>query len=66
MGKISSGVTWSIRTYAGAWDDCYDEPLIRLIATVARLYHEVLLDLSSPVYVKYSMQYSFVEACVSP
>ena len=25
MGKISSEVTWSFRTYAGAWDDCYDE-----------------------------------------
>ena len=24
MGKISSGVTWSVRTYAGAWDGCYD------------------------------------------
>ena len=27
-------------------------------------YHEVLED-RSPVYVKYSMQYSFVKACVS-
>ena len=27
MGKISSGVTWSVRTYAGAWDACYDESL---------------------------------------
>ena len=27
MGRISYGVTWSVETYAGAWDDCYDEPL---------------------------------------
>ena len=30
MGKISSEVTWSVRTYAGVWDDCYDEPLVGL------------------------------------
>ena len=26
MGKTSARVTWSVRTNAGAWDDCYDEP----------------------------------------
>ena len=26
MGKTSAEVTWSVRTHAGAWDDCYDEP----------------------------------------
>ena len=26
MGKTNARVTWSVRTHAGAWDDCYDEP----------------------------------------
>ena len=26
MGQTSAAVTWSARTHAGAWDDCYDEP----------------------------------------
>ena len=26
IGKTSTRVTWSVRTNAGAWDDCYDEP----------------------------------------
>ena len=26
MGQTSAAVTWSARTHAGTWDDCYDEP----------------------------------------
>ena len=26
MSQYSAGVTWPVRTHAGAWDDCYDEP----------------------------------------
>ena len=26
MGQTSTGVTWPVRTCAGAWDDCCDEP----------------------------------------
>ena len=26
MGKTNARVTWSVRTHAGAWDDCNDEP----------------------------------------
>ena len=26
MGRTGAGETWPVRTQAGAWDDCYDEP----------------------------------------
>ena len=26
MGQTSAGMAWPPRTYAGAWEDCYDEP----------------------------------------
>ena len=26
MGQTNTGVTWPVRTHAGAWDDCCDEP----------------------------------------
>ena len=26
MGQTSAGVTWPVRTHAGAWDDCCNEP----------------------------------------
>ena len=26
MGETTAGVTWPVRTLAGAWDDCCDEP----------------------------------------
>ena len=26
MGQTSAGLTLPVRTHAGAWDDCYDEP----------------------------------------
>ena len=26
MDQTSAGLTWSVRTHAGAWDDCYDMP----------------------------------------
>ena len=26
MGQTSAKLTWPVRTQAGAWDDCYDEP----------------------------------------
>ena len=26
IGRTGAGETWPVRTQAGAWDDCYDEP----------------------------------------
>ena len=26
MGQTSAKLTWPVRTHAGPWDDCYDEP----------------------------------------